>query len=112
MNNWRGRNIALVVRILGSKKIERWIKVENEEGRPWRTQMASIKCSLYSDEGMEKMMILTLMLEFGHFSLLESQIPADLGSQTGQLLRYMLDVLVSTTTEVQDNVLALLHGLG
>ena len=43
---------------------------------------------------------------------LEAQVPANLGAETGELLSDGLNVLVTTTTKVENNVLVLVHGLG
>jgi hypothetical protein len=43
---------------------------------------------------------------------LEAQVPADLRSQTGKLISHLLNVLITTTAQVKNNVLTLLHSLG
>lgn len=42
----------------------------------------------------------------------EAQIPADLRAQSRKLVGDLLDILVTATTQVQNNVLALAHCLG
>lgn len=43
---------------------------------------------------------------------LETEIPANLGAQLGQLISDALHVLVTTATQADDNILTLLHCLG